>query len=335
MRYGLLLSAAALAMAATPALADVKAGVDAWAKGDFKAAIEQWRGPAIAGDPDAQFNLGQAYKLGRGVPVDPGLAESWFRKAALQGHEQAGDNYALALFQAGRKSDALPWLEKSVARGEPRCQLVLGTMLFNGDGVARDYPRAYALMTRASAAGLPSASQTLAQMDQYITPADRERGTVLAQQYATQPPPGIRTAALPPSRLPEPKPTPAPKPKPTPVVATRPMPARPPLVAVTKPVPTKALPGAKATLSRVDLAVDKPAPMRVGAGGWSAQLGAFRDRRNAEGLWTKMKARFPGGQAFYAEANGVIRVQASGYATKAAAQAACAKAGVSCVIVAP
>ena len=48
-------------------------------------------------------------------------------------------------------------------------------MLFNGDGVPRDYLRAYALMTRASQAGLQSASQTLAQMDQYISPADREQ----------------------------------------------------------------------------------------------------------------------------------------------------------------
>ena len=55
----------------------------------------------------------------------------------------------LALFQAGKKAEAAPWLEKSVARGEPRAQLVLGTMLFNGDGVPRDYPRAYALMSLA------------------------------------------------------------------------------------------------------------------------------------------------------------------------------------------
>ncbi|GAA3249027.1 hypothetical protein GCM10020258_02780 [Sphingomonas yabuuchiae] len=143
------------------------------------------------GDADAQFNLAQAYKLGRGVPLDPTLAESWFRKAAVQGHIQATDNYGLALFQSGKKADAAPWLEKSVAHGEPRAQLVLGTMLFNGDGVPRDYSRAYALMTLASQAGLQAASQTLAQMDQYITPPDRQHGVELAQQYRA------RLAALP------------------------------------------------------------------------------------------------------------------------------------------
>uniref|UniRef100_UPI001576B605 tetratricopeptide repeat protein n=1 Tax=Sphingomonas bacterium TaxID=1895847 RepID=UPI001576B605 len=176
----------AASSAAVPAAADVKGGVDAWSRGDYKAAVEQWRGPAVAGDADAQFNLGQAYKLGRGVPLDPAQAESWFQKAATHGHLQAQDNYGLALYQDHKLSDAVPWLEKSVARGEPRAQLVLGTMLFNGDRVGRDYPRAYALMTRAAAQGLPSASETLAQMDQYISPADREKGTALAQQYAAQ-----------------------------------------------------------------------------------------------------------------------------------------------------
>ena len=77
---------------AAPALADVKAGVEAWGRGDFARAVQEWRGPATAGDADAQFNLGQAYKLGRGVPADQGIAIEWFRKAALQGHPKAEDN---------------------------------------------------------------------------------------------------------------------------------------------------------------------------------------------------------------------------------------------------
>ena len=136
-------------MLAAPALADVKSGVDAWQRGDYKQAVEEWRGPALAGDADAQFNLGQAYKLGRGVPVDPALAQSWYLKAARQGHLQAADNYGLALYQDGRKADALPWLEKGAARGEPRLQLVLATMLFkrrrrfprSGAGLCSDEPR--------------------------------------------------------------------------------------------------------------------------------------------------------------------------------------------------
>ena len=322
--------AVAGALFAAPALADVKAGVDAWAKGDFPRAITEWRPLAIAGDPDAQFNLAQAYKLGRGVPLDPALAESWFRKAALQGHLQAGDNYGLALFQAGKKTDALPWLEKSAARGEPRTQLVLGTMLFNGDGIPRDFPRAYALMTRASASGLQSAAQTLAQMDQYISPTDREKGTALAQRYALQASsatPPRETAAktggqssgridVPPSRIAEtPRPTRVP-PTVTPVPA-KPTPAKP---APAKPVAAKPAP--------------KPAPVKATAN-WRVQLGAFRDQNNAETLWNTVRGKLRGAQPFYPKAGGVTRLQAGGFASKADATRACSAARVPCVIVAP
>ena len=69
---GLLIAVSVPAL--TPAFADVKAGVDAWSRGDYRKAVEEWRPAAIAGDADAQFNLGQAYKLGRGVPVDMAMA---------------------------------------------------------------------------------------------------------------------------------------------------------------------------------------------------------------------------------------------------------------------
>ena len=65
-RLAMLFAGAGLALAA-PALAGVKEGVDAWTRGDFAGAIREWQGPAAAGDADAQFNLAQAYKLGRGV----------------------------------------------------------------------------------------------------------------------------------------------------------------------------------------------------------------------------------------------------------------------------
>ena len=181
--------AAGAALLVAPAIAQqapedpVKAGVEAWEKGDFKAAVERWRIPAAQGNPDAQFNLGQAYKLGRGVPADLNQAEAWYRKAALQGHPQAQDNYGLALFQNGKRAEAVEWLQRSSSRGEPRTQFVLGTMYFNGDGVERDWVRAYALIVRSSQSGLPQASAALAQMDKYISLSDRQQGLTLARQY--------------------------------------------------------------------------------------------------------------------------------------------------------
>jgi TPR repeat protein len=320
----------AMAVAA-PAGADVKAGWDAWQRGDYRTAVEEWRGPAIAGDPDAQFNLGQAYKLGRGVPVDPGLAESWFRKAALQKHPLAEDNYGLALYQSNRKADAVPWLEKSVARGEPRAQLVLGTMLFNADGVPRDVPRAYALMTRASQSGLKSASETLAQMDGYVSPADREKGTALAQRYAAE----QRSMAAAgsgrlvassdgPSMAPAPDAAEAapalPRPTPGRHHARGNTPAAPPAVAAPAPKPVAAPKPAKA-------AVAAPKP----AGRIRVQLGAFRDEGNARSLWSRVGARI-GGSPSYSKAGGLTRLVGGAFATEADALRACRAVKVTCVV---
>ncbi|WP_137754497.1 SPOR domain-containing protein [Sphingopyxis sp. L1A2A] len=169
----------AVTMLTAPAYADVKDGVDAWQRGDYQGAVAQWRPEALAGDADAQFNLGQAYKLGRGVPADLDQAEAWYRRAAKQGHLQAEDNLGLVLFTANRRDEAMPFIRRSAERGEPRAQYVLGTALFNGDLAPQDLPRAYALTKRASDAGLGIASARLAQLDSLIPLDQRQRGLAM------------------------------------------------------------------------------------------------------------------------------------------------------------
>jgi TPR repeat protein len=149
---------AALALVfAVPGHADVKDGVDAWSRGDYAAAVRQWQGPANAGDADAQFNLAQAYKLGRGVNQDLTKAEQLFVKAAAQGHLQAADNLGLLMFQRGERAGAMPYIKAASGRGDPRAHYVLGLAHFNGDGVEKDWERAYALVSLAQQAGLPQA----------------------------------------------------------------------------------------------------------------------------------------------------------------------------------
>jgi cell division protein FtsN len=165
-------------------MADVKAGVDAWSRGDYARAVNEWKGPAEKGDGDAQFNLGQAYKLGRGVPVDLAKAEDLFGKAAEHGHLQAADNYGLLLFQRGEHVRALPYVEAAADRGDPRSQYLLGIAHFNGDNVAKDWVRAYALVSLAQQAGLAQAAPALAQMDKYIPLDQRQQSVALASQLA-------------------------------------------------------------------------------------------------------------------------------------------------------
>ncbi|WP_288410648.1 SPOR domain-containing protein [uncultured Sphingomonas sp.] len=287
---GLALAGALLSSAAG---ADVKAGVDAWARGDWATAVREWQQPAAAGDADAQFNLGQAYKLGRGVKMDMAQAERWYALAAQQGHAQAEDNYGLILFQNGKRADAVKWLERSSQRGEARSQFVLGTMLFNGDAVPKNWRRAYALMTRASSAGLPQAAATLAEMDRYVPLPDRQAALVMARDLE-------RNAGRP--VLASVQPTPVP-PK---VVTPRPTP-----VAAPAPKPT---PAARASVA------SKP----VRDGGWRVQLGAFKDAGNARRLWSSVSGKFAGRQPYYEQAGANTRLLVGPFGSSAEATSACA-----------
>ncbi len=312
-----LAAAAGVALLVAPAIAQnapedpVKAGVEAWEKGDFKAAVDRWRVPAAQGNPDAQFNLGQAYKLGRGVTADLNQAEEWYRKAALQGHPQAQDNYGLALFQNGKRAEAVQWLQRSSSRGEPRTQFVLGTMYFNGDGVERDWVRAYALIVRSSQSGLPQASSALAQMDKYISLGDRQQGLTLARQYeeAANRPQSIDYASNIPPRTEVASNAP---------VRTVPMPVPPRTRPTPTPAPVRVTPGPAAP---VEVAAARPPVVRDG--GWRVQLGAFGDPNNARKLWSQVGGRFPGRQVYYVKQGNLTRVLVGPYASRADAASGC------------
>jgi len=309
---------AALAIGAAPAFAGVKEGVDAWQAGNYAAAIREWRPLADRGDPDAQFNMGQAYKLGRGVPGDMGLALAWYEKAAQQNHAQAQANLGLILFQSGERARAIPWLKKAAEAGDPRAQYVLGTALFNGDmpGLGKDWPRAYALMSRAAAQGLPQAANNLTQMDKFVPLAQRRQGIAIAQQLE-------RAQGS----------TPAAAPRPAPV---RPAPPRPgPALASAAPAPHSPVRGPAPAPAR-------PAPAPVGgSGGWRIQLGAFGSAANAQKAWSTLRAKVPalgGLRPVTVPAGAVTRLQAGPLPSRAAADKACAAAkaaGSACFPVAP
>ena len=175
---------ASLVWAAPASAQNVKAGIDAWQRGDYAGAVAIWRPLAQAGDPDASFNMGQAYRLGRGVLVDLGTAQTWLEQAARKDHVDAQTTLGLLLFQNGNQAEGLKWLKMGSEKGDPRAMLVYGTALFNGDGVAQDPVLGYAYVSRSAAQGLEPARNTLAQMDEIIPLAQRKKGVALALQKA-------------------------------------------------------------------------------------------------------------------------------------------------------
>src|SRR6185503_7803734 len=101
-------------------------------------------------DADAQFNLGQAYRLGRGVTLNLAVAKTWFERAAGQGHVDAQTTLGLLLFQNGEQAEGLKWLGKAAEKGEARAMLIYGTALVNGDTVTQDQVLGYAYVSRSA-----------------------------------------------------------------------------------------------------------------------------------------------------------------------------------------
>ncbi len=293
----------AILLAAPPASADVKAGYDAWQRGDYATAVGEWRGDALKGDATAQFNLGQAYKLGRGVAMDDEQAVAWFKRAADQGHIEAFDNLGILLFNMNRRSEALPYILKSAERGEARAQYILGTASFNGDLVAKNWPRAYALIQLASTKGLAIASTRLAELDKYIPLDQRQKGLAMAVQMERD---EARTARM--------------------------VPPAGPVVAVGSAQPVRVAAAPRPAPARIAT----PAAGPVTAGGpWTAQLGAFSSQHNAASLWAQLAGRAPfsGYSAHYAKAGALVRLQAGAFPTREAAASFCraaTAAGQSC-----
>lgn len=305
MRYKYLAASIWIASLALPVSAQsVKSGIDAWQKADYPAAVAIWRPLAEKGDADAQFNLGQAYRLGRGVPISLAVAQSWFERAADHGHIDAQTTLGLLLFQNGNHIGGLRWLKAASEKAEPRAMLVYGTALYNGDGVPQDPILGYAYVSRAAAQGLPAAKDTLAQLDEIMPVEDRKKGVALALAKA-------KTA---------PAPTSKPKAAPPPKAA----PAKPVQIAAAKPAQA---PAPKPST---------PASVAPPSGAWRIQLGAFSQRSSAQALFQKLsgKSALTGRQAYYIPVGAITRLQVGPFESKAAAADACRAIGQACFPVA-
>jgi TPR repeat protein len=85
--------------------------------------LQELKSKALEGDADAQFNLGQIYRKGEGVPQDYKEAVKWFKKATEHGYTGGG------------------------------IQIVLATMYHEGKGVPKDNVTAYMWLNLAALQG--------------------------------------------------------------------------------------------------------------------------------------------------------------------------------------
>lgn len=341
---------AVLLMVAAPLHAQsVSAGIEAWQQSDYTKAVAIWMPLATKGDADAQFNLGQAYRLGRGVPTNVAAAKTWFERAAAQGHVDAQTTLGLLLFQNGDQIGGLKWLKKASDQGEARAMLVYGTALVNGDGVPQDPILGYALVSGAASQGLAPAKQTLDQLDQMMPAADRKRALAMAlgRPKPAAPSTNAKEAPLKTEKLASATSTPKPSPKtakkkvaasitpaedtpaqsaPQPEQVASADPSPPPPNAEEKPVqkPTRH--------AEAEKKAAEPKSAAVPSGAWRIQLGAFAQKSNAEAMYKKLSGKdaLDGRRPFYVAAGAVTRLQVGPFESKGAASTACKAIGVAC-----
>ncbi|MCF8474180.1 MAG: SPOR domain-containing protein [Emcibacter sp.] len=168
----------------SPAHATVADGVFAYEQGDYQKAREEWLPYAALGNANALYNLGQLYRMGRGVEENYIKAEEYYQRAAEQGHIGAQRNLG-TLYYFGRtgKVDhekALKWLTKAAVNGDARSQLMAGTMYFNGEAGEIDAVKAYAWITLAAQAGLRNADDALTKLNNNMTKKQLEQARILA-----------------------------------------------------------------------------------------------------------------------------------------------------------
>ena len=325
-RFRPLILPALLLLAAHPSAATVSTGVAKWNARDWSGAVAEWVTPAARGDADALFNLGQAYKLGRGVSQNLDVAQDYYRRAAAKGHVGATANLGITLYQDGRKTEALAFLRDAADKGDFRAAYVLGIATFNGDGAPRNQTLGYAYMLRAREGGLPQADAQAARMATILSAAERGRGEAAAAALAAGEPvpvelisPGFR--APPPVQLAsaaseddaeadmrpapaEKRPAPADKPaakpagktadsKSSPADAPKPDTLKQEKAKLTKSDP-KSKDGAEKPLTKAEKASAEKTKPDAGAGadaaadGWRVQLGAYANESAARTAWATL-----------------------------------------------
>jgi uncharacterized protein len=177
MRTKALFSAMLLALAPLPIVAqDFNAGLAAAERGDYVAALREWKPLAEQGHAGAQNNLGVIYEHGHSVAQDRAAAARLFRLAAEQGYARAQSNLGVMYEQghgvAQDYAEAVRWYRLAAEQGIDHAQYFLGLMYGKGQGVAKDDVLAHMWINIAAANGIKNAVEARDILDPMMTSTD-------------------------------------------------------------------------------------------------------------------------------------------------------------------
>jgi uncharacterized protein len=155
-----LILAALFAATATAALAGpFESGAAAFKRGDYRTAMENWRG--LTTDSMVQNDFGIMYKDGKGVPQNYATAVQWFSRSAAAGNS-LGQNNLGGMYRDGigvnrDYARAATFFRAAAQQGNAAAQVNLGLMLAQGQGVRTDYVQAYMWFDLAAQQGVAQA----------------------------------------------------------------------------------------------------------------------------------------------------------------------------------
>lgn len=151
--------------------------------------IAELRRAAEEEDPEAQVQLGQAYRSGNGVPMDDDTATAWYLRAAEQGSADAQFHLGFA-YSGGSGvpldyNESHDWFERAAEQGHDAAQWMLGSLFYSfgrGD-VARDDVRGAMWLYLAVSENDGHDRTPLDMLEARMTPAQVEEAQRLAREW--------------------------------------------------------------------------------------------------------------------------------------------------------
>ncbi len=181
----------ALAIVITVALVTSPAisgdGMEAYKRGDYKAALIVWRPYAEQGSARAQYNIAVMHEKGLGVPKDSRMALGWMTRAAESGSSIAQKRLAM-MYEQGHEvrkdlETARKWYQSAAHQGDIKSQRRLAHMYAVGQGVAQDAVQAYMWFKVAAESGDRSALRSLQLLAVDMTPEVIAQGEKLTTAW--------------------------------------------------------------------------------------------------------------------------------------------------------
>lgn len=148
--------------------ADFKKGKAAFERRDYALAYQELLPEAQAGNPEAEYMIGELTADGLGTRRSAQVAAGWYKLAARHGYEPAYVTLGfLYLYGAGSEDDptavaadpakAAEYLKAAADQGDKTAEYLLGQIYLQGDRVKQDYAQAYRYTVRAANRGVVGA----------------------------------------------------------------------------------------------------------------------------------------------------------------------------------